>query len=299
MRVPFWNLEPKEPWRPPSPPPAPPAELRPARPAPPRARVFGPDKLLVAPLAVSGHYGLPVEGFVRAVEAGVNLLFWEPNYQTLTDFAGRLAHADRSALHFVAGTFEADGKRVQRDAERALRQLRLERLALFLVFWVQSWDRIPPDVYAALERLKREGKVAAFGLSTHSRPLALKAMDTGWNPVMVRHSAAHRGAEERIFPRAVERGTSLLTFNNTCYGRLLKPHGETPPPTAADCYRYALAQPAVSACWTAPATLEQLEENLTALFDPELPDERRQALRRHGDRVYQEDTIFRKLVRSR
>jgi aryl-alcohol dehydrogenase-like predicted oxidoreductase len=246
---------------------------------------------------VSGHYGLPVEGFVRAVEAGVNLLFWEPNYQTLTEFAGRLSAADRRALHFLTGTFEADRAKVRRDAERALRALKIDRLSIFLLFWVQSWPRITPDVRETLERLRAEGKVATFGLSTHSRPLAVEAMTAGWDPVMVRHSAAHRGAEEHVFPRALELGTSILAFNNTCYGRLLHEYGGWTP-LAADCYRYTLAQPAVTACWSAPATLEQLDENLGALREPELPEDRRQRLRVHGDRVYQEDATFRAFVRS-
>jgi hypothetical protein len=53
----------------------------------------------------------------------------------------------------------------------------------------------------------------------------------------------------------------------------------------------------VRACWSAPATLEQLQENLTALRDPGLPEERRQLLLAHGALVYQEDSTFRKLVR--
>jgi aryl-alcohol dehydrogenase-like predicted oxidoreductase len=297
-KVPFWKLEPKPPWQPPAPPPAVPEPLRLERPAPRDARLLGPAKLLVSPLGVSGHYGLPVAGFVRAAAAGVNLLFWEPNYQTLTDFLTRLPAAGRNEFHVITGTFEADGKRVQRDAERALRLLQIDRIALFLLFWVQSWSRVTPDVREALERLRAKGLVANFSLSTHSRPLAVRAMEEGWNPVMVRHSAAHRGAEGQVFPRALELGTSIITFNNTCYGRLLQPGGQ-PPPAAADCYRYTLAQPAVTACLTAPATPEQLEENLTALFDPELPPERRQALLAQGERVYQEDTVFRKLVRSR
>jgi hypothetical protein len=116
---------------------------------------------------------------------------------------------------------------------------------------------------------------------------------------MVRHSAAHRGAEEEVFPRAVARGTSLLTFNSTCYGRLLKPSSQLPLPSAADCYRYTLGQPGVTACWSAPASLMHLEDNLAALRDPELPLDRRERLRAHGDTVYREDTVFQKLVRSR
>jgi hypothetical protein len=296
-KVPLWKIEPQPAWSP-EPRRAVFELLHPQWAEPPEPRLLGPNRLAVAPLGISGHYGLPVAGFVRAVEAGVNLLFWEPNYQTLTEFMTRLTPADRDWLHALAGTFEADGKRVRRDAERALKALRIERLAVFLLFWVQSWDRITPDVREALERLKAEGKVAAYGLSTHNRPLAVEALEAGWDPVMVRHSAAHRGAEQHIFPRAVELGMSLLTFNNTCYGRLLVRHGDIDPPTAADCYRYALAQPGVRACWSAPATREQLEENLAALRDPALPEDRRERLLAHGALVYEEDSTFRKLVRA-
>jgi HEAT repeat protein len=298
-RVPLWRLEPEQPWQPP---PAPPARreaisFAPGKPAQPR--VLGPSGLVVSALGVSGHYGLPVKGFVRAIEAGVNLLFWEPNYQGLTEFATRLSASDKRAIHFIAGTFEADGKRVRRDVERALRLLQLERLDVFLIFWVRSWDRITSDVGETLERLKDEGKIATFGLSTHSRPLAIEAIAAGWDPVMVRHSAAHRGAEEQVFPTAVERGTSLITFNNTCYGRLLQSRAGSSPPSAVDCYRYTLAQPGVTACLSAPATLDQLEENLRALHQPTLPPERRERLQAHGALVYQEESAFRKLVRSR
>jgi aryl-alcohol dehydrogenase-like predicted oxidoreductase len=269
------------------------------RPAPPHARCLGPERLVIAPLGLSGHYGLPVEGFVRATEAGVNLLFWEPNYRTLTEFFGRLAAPDRNALHVLAGTFEADGRRVRRDAERVLRTLQIERVAFFLLFWVRSWDRVTADVRAALGQLKAEGKVAAYGLSTHSRPLAVEALAAGWGPVMVRHSAAHRGAEEQVLPAAAARGTGVITFNNTCYGRLLKPCAGRPPPSAADCYRYTLAQPGVSCCLSAPATLAELDENLALLrSDWELPEERWRQLRDRGDALYREETTFRRLVRA-
>jgi HEAT repeat protein len=296
-KVPLWKLEPDPPWRPEECVPAVAAPLTPARPAPPNARLLGPARLAVSPVGVSGHYGLPVAGFVRAAEAGVNLMFWEPNYRTMIDFFARLSAAGRDGIHVIAGTFEADGVRVRRDAEKALQALKIERLALFLPFWVQSWARISDDVRAALERLKAEGKIAMYGLSTHNRTLAVEAMRAGWDPVMVRHSAGHRGAEERVFPTAAELGTSLITFNNTCYGRLLRPHDGWAP-GAADCYRYALSQPAVRCCLSAPATDEQLAENLAALHDPALPDDRRQRLLDHGAALYAEETTFRRLVRE-
>jgi HEAT repeat protein len=298
-KVPLWKLEPEHPWRPEPSLPATVAPLALCRTEPPHARLLGPQRLAVAPLGISGHYGLPVEGFVRAMEAGVTLLFWEPNYQNLTDFAGRLSPSDRRGLHLIAGTFEADGRRIRRDAERALRMLHLDRLAIYLLFWVQSWDRVSPDVRETLERLRAEGKVACYGLSTHSRRLAVEAIEAGWDPVMVRHSAAHRGAERDIFPLAAARGLGLLTFSATCYGRLFRPRAGLETPTGADCYRYALAQPGVAACLTAPATLEVLEENLAALRQPQLDEERRQGLLAQGAALYEDETVFRRLVRSR
>src|SRR5262249_14878485 len=152
-RIPLWKLEPAKPWRP-APSPQPRVEpLRPRAAAPPRIRPFGAGQLAVAPMGISGHYGLPVEGLVRAYEAGVNLMFWEPNYRTMTEFVTRMGSAGRDSIHLLAGTFEADGERVRRDAERVLRMLQVERIAVFLLFWVQSWDRVTPDVRAELDQL--------------------------------------------------------------------------------------------------------------------------------------------------
>lgn len=123
---------------------------------------------------------------------------------------------------------------------------------------------------------------------------------------MVRHSAAHRKAEELVFPTAAEHGTGILTFSNTCYGRLMNPTpvaGAVPPSsvqiTAADCYRYTLAQPAVTACWTAPATLEQLDDNLQVLDHPQLDPDVLTELERRGQWLYEEETLFRQLIRER
>jgi hypothetical protein len=49
---------------------------------------------------------------------------------------------------------------------------------------------------------------------------------------------------------------------------MLRPVGGLTPSSAADCYRYALSFPQVSACWSAPATLEQLVEKWLTCRSP-------------------------------
>src|SRR5207302_10826204 len=134
VRVPAWRLEPKPPWQPPPRVAVAVGPLDVQGPStPPSARLLGPNRLPVAPVGLSGHYGLPVEGFVKAVERGLDFLFWEPNYQTLPTFATRLPASTRRQLHILAGTFEATPQRLRNDVERALRALQIEQFALFMV----------------------------------------------------------------------------------------------------------------------------------------------------------------------
>lgn len=259
---------------------------------------LGPQNILVSRIGLSGHYGLPAEGYAEGVEAGVNLFFWEPNYDTLTSFAKLIPKSTKLCLHFIAGTFESEVDRVRRDVERALRNLRIESLSLFLIFWVRSSERIDEALLRLLDDLQREGKTRMVGLSTHDRSLAIQAIRDRWNPVMVRHSAVHPKAEQEVFPIAQEHKTSLITFSSTCYGRLIRailPAGLS----AADCYRYSVMQPSVTTCLAAPSTLEQLRENLTALQNPTLTAEQLEKIRSIGAVLRERETLVRELIRNR
>ena len=259
---------------------------------------LGKDQIVVSRIGVSGHYGLPPDGFSLAIERGINLLFWEPNYHTLTQFYRSCVASERNQIHLIVGTFEATAKKIEADVDRALRQLGIDQIRFFLLFWVRSWNRMNDDVRRKLDDMVLSGKIGSYGLSTHSRPLAIEAIEANWNPVMVRHSAAHRGAETTVFPVAEKSNTQIITFNNTCYARLLSEKID-PPIRAEDCYRYSLSQSSVTTCLTAPSTIEQLEQNLKAFDDPVLPEKRRQQLLSAGANVYATDSVFNQLIRER
>lgn len=287
-----------------SPPPAaPPRPLRTPDAAP--RRPLGRTGLLVSPLGLSGANDLPESALRRAHEAGVNLFFWEPGYRALTRFLRRhvTAHpARRADAVLVAGSYEGDRFGIERDVARALARLRTDHLDVFLLFWTRSTERLSDEAHACLRALKQAGKIRAFGLSTHLRDLAEQAIDSGdWDVVMTRHSAAHPGAEARVFPRAAARGVGILSFSALCYGRMLQRDPADPasvPPTATECYRYSLSQPGVSACWSAPRRRSELLENLDALTAPALDAAAQARLRAHGAHVRADNREFDALVRK-
>ena len=63
------------------------------------------------------------------------------------------------------------------------------------------------------------------------------------------------------------------------------PHGEKIP-TAADCYRFVLSQPAVNICMTGPANAAQFEHALEALRRGPMAEEELAWMRRVGDAIY-------------
>lgn len=262
-------------------------------------RRLGQTDLLVSPLALSGVHELSPRTYDRAIDAGVNLFFWEPGYQTLT----RVIRTQRRKLHIITGSYEGDGDSITADVERALRRLKTDCLDVFLLFWVRSPERLSDEVRKTLAQLKADGKIRAAGLSTHDRSLAQAAIsDGGIDVLMTRHSAAHPGAEQSLFPQCEQAGVGLLTFSATSYGRLLRAiPGQPAPrirPTAADCYRYSLAQRGVTAVISAPSYPSELDDNLTVMQDLTLTEDRKESLIRHGEAVHAMSRRFNALVRK-
>lgn len=266
-------------------------------------RSLGQTGVTLSPLVLSGAHGLPVGVCAEAYDAGVRAFFWEPKYRELAKFL-RSRRIVRDSFSIVAGTYYAGADAIRADVERTLKQLRFEHIDVFLLFWVRSSERVSDEDFAALDALRVEGKIRTFGFSSHDRRICLDALQRlPWPVLMTRHSAAHPGAEEKVFPEALSRGTGVLTFTATCYGRLLRETATTEPeakivlPTAPDCYRYSLSQPGVSACLTAPRNRDELLENLDVLDGVKLDNDAMASIRAHGLAVRAENKRFDTLVR--
>ncbi|MFO0734855.1 MAG: aldo/keto reductase [Labilithrix sp.] len=265
-------------------------EKRAPRPQPSIAspRALGRTGLTISPLVLSGANEPSVASLFGAMDAGCNIFFWEPRYRSLSTFL-----RNRRARHalVVAGTYHASASAIRRDVDTALRRLRRDRLDVFLVFWTRSAARLEDPVAETLDALKREGKIRAAGFSTHDRELAKATIGSApWDVAMIRHSAAHPGAEDGLIQKAAVSGVGLLGFSATNYSRLLREA------TAVECYQYSLLV-GLTACVSAPRGGPQLVENLSVLTAPELDPSRVAELRAHGQRVREESLDFARHIR--
>jgi aryl-alcohol dehydrogenase-like predicted oxidoreductase len=108
--------------------------------------------------------------------------------------------------------------------------------------------------------------------------------------LMMRYNAAHRGAEQEIFPHLGASNPGVVSYTATRWGRLLKrPRGWPATErvaTAGDCYRFVLTNPSVNVSLTAPRSRAELRENLAALERGPLDEAEMAFMRRFGDAVH-------------
>jgi aryl-alcohol dehydrogenase-like predicted oxidoreductase/HEAT repeat protein len=251
-------------------------------------RPLGKTGIEVPALVVSGAGLLRPRDYLAAMRAGCTHFFWEPRYHTL----GRMLSRERDA-HVVCGSYEASERAIVADVDRYLRRLRRDALDVFLLYWVRSPARVDASRFEILDKLRAQGKIRAFGFSTHDREIACDAMEANdWNVIMTRHSLVHPGAEKRVLSLAAKKNVGILGFSAVSYGRAL-----SPTISASDAYRYSLSQPGVSAVLTAPRTSRELEDNLAVLTAPPLDDARQAELRAHGRTVHEVSADFARSIR--
>ncbi len=89
----------------------------------------------------------------------------------------------------------------------------------------------------------------------------------------------------------------VVTFTGLRWRALLKAASDCPggfePPSAAECYRFCLANPDVAVALAAPGDRVELEHALSLLGDWRAPaQDSYEAMRAHGDRVRRQAGVF-------
>lgn len=252
-------------------------------------------------LGLAGNQSMDVSGARVAFEAGVNyFFFYNLAFGNLLDGLKPLLTAKREEVLVATGAREQGYTRTKPVPGQSaspfgfagclrretLLQHRTHRLNsdvvdVFFLEYVSPADDLG-QVQSILDELhtwKEKGLIRYVGATVHNRSIALELIEGGACEVLMhRYNMAHRKAEEKVLPTALQAEIPVIAFTCTRWGSLLKGHPDwhQEVPRAAHCYRYALQHPAVRLALQAPRlalqapqTLTQLEENLRVLRAPQ------------------------------
>ncbi len=246
-------------------------------------------------LATRGNTHLPEHSIHTALDAGVNYLNWCGHRDGMREAVRNLG--DRRSSVSVAVQFHArTADNAARELESILIDLQTDYLDVVTYYYVehqQEWETIssPDGAAKTLEAAKADGRVRMVGLTSHQRTLAASAASSGHlDLLMIRYNAAHRGAEQDVFPTTSAREIPVVAFTCMRWGALLKPTSEDPPklepPSAQDCYRFVLQNDNVSVALMAPNDDAELRQNLSIVENwRDLSRTEFERIAEHGQRV--------------
>jgi aryl-alcohol dehydrogenase-like predicted oxidoreductase len=250
-------------------------------------------------LGLSASYRPGRKTVYKAIDEGLNYFMY---FGFDTHMTGAVRDAmggrrDRFVLATGGYNWLLFSSNLRRTLEQRLRQVRTDYIDVFHYFGVTSRKYWTPKIADELQALRESGLVRAVSISTHDRKLAAElGARNVLDAMMVRYNAAHRGAEQDIFPHLQPANPAVVSFTATRWGYLIRrPKGypkDRPLPTAGMCYRFVLSNPTVHVCLTAPRNLAQFERNLAEVRRGPLHPEEMKFMREFGDTVYRNYKYF-------
>jgi len=255
-----------------------------------KPRTLGKTGLEVGPLGVAASFGAPAEAFEEAFERGCNYFYWGSMRKSgMREAIMNLCRkGKREALVLVIQSYSRSAFLMEAFFKKALLALKLDYADILLLGWYNK----PPSrrVLNRAVAMREKGLYRFLGLSGHNRRLFPQLVgEDVFDLFHIRYNAAHRGAEKEIFPYLKgEKRPGIVSYTATRWGQLLNPKKMPPDetaPSASDCYRFALSNPAVDVCVCGPKNTEQMQEALRTLALGALGQEELEHMRKIGDYV--------------
>jgi aryl-alcohol dehydrogenase-like predicted oxidoreductase len=168
----------------------------------------------------------------KAIESGINLIDTAPAYgfghseeivgKALQGIRNRAVIATKVALEWPDGKVRrnATAARICTEVEDSLRRLRTDRIDLYQVHWPDP--HVPHEETAmALEKLRRDGKILAIGVSNYS-PAQMDGFRRSARIATVQspYNLFERAIEKDVLPYAGQAGVTVLAYGALCRGLL-------------------------------------------------------------------------------
>ncbi|MBD2206541.1 aldo/keto reductase [Calothrix sp. FACHB-1219] len=243
-------------------------------------------------LGLAAQSQLDATSISLAFVAGINyFFFYSLESENFLDGLKSLLKDKREQVLVATGSENRDINALRRYLDSVRHRLDVDSLDVFFVEYVFPGDdsKQIQALLAELRSQQEKGTIRYVGVTTHNRPIAVELIQQQQCDILMhRYNMAHRKAETDVLPTAQQANIPVVAFTCTRWGSLLSKHptSEMEPPTAADCYRYALNHPAVTVALTAPKTPQELQANLSVLNAPPLSPKEVARWREYGDLIY-------------
>jgi aryl-alcohol dehydrogenase-like predicted oxidoreductase len=261
--------------------------------------VLGKTGIEVSRFGLSGTYRPGKETIHKALDAVINYFFCYGFDSQMTKTLAELSQTNRDKYVVATGAYNLiyGHQNLRKTLEKRLRQLKTDYIDIFLFLGVSKEAQFPEKLREELRALKSDGKIKAVGMSCHDRKFAGKLASNGeLDVLMIRYNAAHRGAEQDIFPFLKDHIPGLVSYTATRWKYLIRRQGGWPKerliPTASQCYRFVLSNPYVDVCMMAPSNMKHFDENMAALDQGPLSAEEMKLLKEYGDLIYSQKRWF-------
>lgn len=286
-------------------------------------RKLGRTSLTVSCLGLGGGGAISSEDTLYAFDRGINYFFYSSDlhHHIYSSMAGALQRlcgrgsSVREKVVLATVTYIKSPEMVLPALFDQFLELGIDYIDILFWGWIGSKDgsllhdclQLSPDIrgpnsvyqraiektFGASEQLKKMGAVRYIGASFHDVSLAQQWLPSDLlDVVMVRHNAAHRSAQHRIFNQIslqeLQR-PGIVTFKST--GSHTRPLWDALPelpqkcwmPTVPDLYRYSLTQNCVDICLTGLRRREEIDAAIAGIQKGKLSSEEIEYLNIYGD----------------
>ena len=236
----------------------------------------------------------------RAVEMGITFIDSAREYAGSEFLLGQhFREHGAGPVHVGTKSFSRTANGVQRDVDRSLSVLGLERIDLYQLHDVttpEAWEQVMREDEGALAGLKvaqYRGLIGHIGVSSHSLEVVEKAIRCGeFDTVMVEYSAFYpQGATVIELAAAHDVGVIVMRplggSGRTSVLRRLVSEGNASILTPANLLRYVLSNPGVSVAIPGARYPSRVQENVATVSDYEpMTEADRRALEQEAARLY-------------
>ena len=120
----------------------------------------------------------------RALDLGINFIDTANGYADSEEKIGEAIQGRRDQVILATKALGRTGETFRKQAEASFQRMRTDYIDLYQLHHVSKEPDIeqvfaPGGPYEVLRAMKEEGRIGTIGVTSHSAPVALKAMETG------------------------------------------------------------------------------------------------------------------------